>query len=101
MVEYAEGPGTITLSGRSQSLRAIVAGSGAVHASALRVRDLTVHSTGTGTSHFAASGRVDITASGAAGVDVAGAPRCTVNNAGAGTVSCGVRQRDALPTTED
>ena len=96
-----EGPGTISLSGRSQSLRAIVAGSGAVDASALQVRDLIVHSNGTGISRFAASGRADITAIGAAGVDVVGAPRCTVNNAGAGTVSCGVRQRDALPTTED
>lgn len=96
-----EGPGTITLSGRSRNLRAIVAGSGTIDASALPVRDLDVRSNGTGTSRFAASGDVTVLASGAANVSVAGAPRCTVTNTGAGTVECGVRQRDALPTTED
>lgn len=96
-----EGPGTITLSGRSRSLRAIVAGSGTIDASAMPVRDLDVRSNGTGTSRFAASGEVTVLASGAANVAVAGAPRCTVTNTGAGTVECGVRQRDSLPTTED
>lgn len=94
-----EGPGTITLTGRSQSLIAIVAGSGSVDASGLAVRDLDVRSNGTGTSSFAANGRVRVIALGAANVTVAGAPRCTVTNSGAGTVECGVRQRDALPTT--
>ncbi len=96
-----EGPGTITLAGRGRTLRAIVSGAGSIDASALAVRDLDARSSGTGTSRFAASGRATIVASGAAGVDVAGSPRCTVSNSGAGTVRCGARQRDALPTTAD
>lgn len=96
-----EGPGTVVLSGRSRSLRAIVAGAGAVDASGLPVRDLEVRSNGTGGSRFAASGNATVIAIGAANVEVAGAPRCTVTNNGAGTVTCGVRQREALPTTED
>lgn len=96
-----EGPGTITLSGRARSLRAIVSGAGSIDASALPVRDLEARSSGTGTSRFAASGRATVIASGAAAVEVAGAPRCTVRNSGAGTVQCGTRQRDALPTTAD
>lgn len=96
-----EGPGTITLSGRSRTLRAIVAGAGTIEASAMPVRDLDVRSNGTGSSRFAANGEVVVIAAGSANVAVAGAPRCQVTNTGAGTVECGVRQRDSLPTTED
>lgn len=84
----ASGSGSITLRGRAQSLQAIVAGSAAVEAEQLAVRDLDVRAGGTGSSRFAASGRATIAALGEANVAVAGRPRCNVTNGGAGTVVC-------------
>lgn len=84
----ASGSGSIRLSGRAQSLQAIIAGSAAVDAGQLAVRDLDVRAGGTGSSSFAASGRASISAMGEANVAVAGRPRCSVTNGGAGTVVC-------------
>lgn len=88
VVTRASGSGSIRLSGRAQSLQAVVAGSAAVEADQLVVRDLEVRAGGTGSSSFAASGRATIAALGEANVTVAGRPRCAVTNGGAGTVVC-------------
>lgn len=84
----ASGSGSIRLTGRAQSLQAVVAGSAAVEAEQLPVRDLDVRAGGTGSSRFAASGRAIVAALGEANVEVVGRPRCTVTNGGAGTVIC-------------
>ncbi len=95
------GSGTITLSGRTTSFQATVAGSSTIDASALVARDLVVRSNGTGSSRFAASTTARIIATGEANIDVSGRPRCTVTNGGAGIVACGAGQRSALPTTSN
>ncbi len=93
----ASGSGTITLTGRADSLEGAVTGSASIVAADLALRDLTLRQTGTGSSSFAASRTASIIATGQANVTVAGRARCTVNNLGAGNVSCGADQRRALP----
>ena len=87
------GSGEITVSGRTQRLRATTNGAGAIDASALAARDLDVQVVGTGNSSFAASATATILAQGAAGATVTGRPRCEVRNTGAGTTSCGAAAR--------
>lgn len=97
----AVGSGAITLSGRARSLTAVTNGAASINAAALPVRDLTVQSVGSGASHFAASATANIFAMGSANVTVDGTPRCTVRNAGAGTIACGTDARNRLPQRGD
>ncbi|QJQ32209.1 hypothetical protein GV829_06870 [Sphingomonas lacunae] len=97
----AVGSGSITLSGRARSLTAITNGAASINAAGLPVRDLTVQAVGSGASSFAASATANIFAMGSANVAVSGRPRCTVRNAGAGTIACGDDARSRLPQSAD
>ncbi|MEQ1688858.1 MAG: DUF2807 domain-containing protein [Sphingopyxis sp.] len=93
------GTGEITISGHARDLTATITGAGSIDAGALVVRDLTVRSSGSGSSRFAASHSASIVAGGSANVDVTGHARCEIRNIGAGTVVCGAASRAPLPTT--
>lgn len=83
------GNGTMTLAGRSRSIRAALNGGGQVDASALSADALSLTTVGAGTSRFTAARTADIQASGTGGVTVDGRPACTVRNLSSGTVRCG------------
>lgn len=97
----AVGSGSITLSGQARTLSAVTNGAASINAAALPVRDLTVQAVGSGASHFAASVTANIFTMGSANVTVDGTPRCTVRNAGAGTIACGTDARNRLPQRGD
>jgi hypothetical protein len=97
----AVGSGSISLTGRARSLNAVTNGAASINAASLSVRDLTVQAVGSGASSFAASGTANIFAMGSANVSVSGQPRCTVRNAGAGTIACGDDARNRLPQRGD
>lgn len=83
------GAGGITIAGQARDLRATVSGAADIDASALQARGLEVNANGSGSSKFAARDTARVVAVGAVNVAVAGSPRCTVNNVGSGTVTCG------------
>ncbi len=83
-----EGSGRITAAGATQQLTAGATGAGGIDASALRAERLRVVVGGTGTSQFNAVRGADVLTSGDASLTVAGRARCTVRNAGRGTVEC-------------
>ncbi len=97
----AAGQGVVTVSGRARTMSAVNSGSATIIADAVVPRDLTVRSSGAGSSSYAASGTARVDALGEGNVSVAGRARCTVRNVGAGTVECGPRQRGSLPTSAD
>ena len=91
------GAGTVQLTGRADGLTANVSGPGAIDASALTARDLTLRASGTGSSRFTASRSATLTVTGAANASVVGRARCTISNMGAGSVTCENTARGALP----
>lgn len=95
----ASGSGSITITGQSRDVTALINGSAQIDASGLQARGLTVQQTGSGSSVFAASGTAQLTAIGSGNLTVTGRPRCTVNNNGSGQIACGTdSQRRALPS---
>ncbi len=91
------GAGSMIATGRADTLTATSIGAGGIDASGLTARDLSVRVAGAGNSAFVASGTASVVASGAASAAVVGRARCTVNNIGSGTVSCG----RAAPSTDE
>lgn len=97
----ASGQGVVTVSGRARTMSAVNSGSAGIVAEDVVARDLTVRSSGAGAGSYAASGTARVDALGEGNITVIGRARCTVRNAGAGTVNCGPAARGSLPTTAD
>ncbi|MEO5809459.1 MAG: DUF2807 domain-containing protein [Sphingomicrobium sp.] len=81
------GTGSARLGGKAGTMTAIVNGAGALDASALKVKDLTLTALGPTSVQVTASNSAKITAGGAATVTVAGKPACTVDAMGSASVS--------------
>lgn len=83
------GTGNVTLAGRTRTLNANIGGSSSVNAPDLAAQILRVRAVGSGSSRFAATTAAEVVALGTASLAVSGRARCTVRNAGSGTVTCG------------
>ncbi|MEO7505133.1 MAG: DUF2807 domain-containing protein [Sphingomicrobium sp.] len=81
------GTGTAKLAGKAPMMTAIVRGAGALDASALKVKDLTLTAVGPASVQVTVSNSAKITAGGTATVTVAGNPACTVKAMGSASVS--------------
>ena len=81
------GTGSAKLAGRAAMMTAIIRGAGAIDASALKVKDLTLTAFGPASVQVMATNSAKIIAEGTATVTVAGHPACTVNALGSASVS--------------
>lgn len=81
------GTGNAKLAGKAAMMTVIIRGAGAIDASALKVKDLTLAAFGPASVQVMATNSAKITAEGTATVTVAGHPACTVNALGSASVS--------------
>ncbi len=83
------GAGRMSLAGQAGRARLVTSGPGTIDASALDVKDLTVHLDGVGETKAAARYTAQVTNSGLGTVTVTGNAKCRVDAAAGGPVTCG------------
>ncbi len=83
------GNGAVTLAGRAGTVRLTVNGAGRIVADALDAREVTVRVDGPGETTARARCTATVTNTGLGRVAIAGTPKCLVNSAAGGPVTCG------------
>ena len=83
------GSGRMQLAGKVAQAQLTATGSGTIDAVGLLAQDVKLGAQGASTIKATASRSANAMATGASSISVEGNPACTVNNVGAGVVSCG------------
>jgi hypothetical protein len=83
------GAGKLTVAGKTKTVRATVTGAGELDGAGLTAEDAEIIADTSGAIGLGVRRAVKIAASGAGDVTIGGMPACTVDNKGAGSVSCG------------
>jgi hypothetical protein len=83
------GAGKLTVGGKAKTVRATVTGAGELDGAGLTAEDAEIIADTSGAIGLAVRRAAKVTATGAGDVMIGGTPACTVDNKGAGTVSCG------------
>lgn len=83
------GSGALTLTGKSKSVIANIKGSGNLMAGSLIAADLKLTAASSGQIVAAAQRSANVVSNGAGNIEIVGKPSCTIQNSGAGTITCG------------
>jgi hypothetical protein len=83
------GAGKLIVAGKAKTVKATITGAGELDGAGLTAEDAEIIADTSGAIGLGVRRAVKIAASGAGDVTIGGMPACTVDNEGAGSVSCG------------